>query len=176
MGKQYKVLKESDKEFINNQKLFYIASCSVNDVNLSPKGYKSIHVLSDDSLVFLDYPASGNRTYTDYLNDGKFTLLFNAYSGAAKILRLFCKASVVERKSEEFCRYLEIFNEKESLVRNFFIFKIYGVESSCGDGIPYMEYKGERNALKQWIVKLDSNNKLEAYKEAHAIPPNMQDI
>ncbi|PHQ91669.1 MAG: hypothetical protein COB42_03095 [Sulfurimonas sp.] len=176
MGKQYKVLKDKDKEFIKNQKLFYIASCSVNDVNLSPKGYKSIHILSNDSLVFLDYPSSGNRTYSDYLNDGKFTLLFNAFSGKAKILRVFCKASVVDRKSEEFHRYLEIFNEKESLVRNFFIFKIYGVESSCGDGIPYMEYKGERNALKQWIVKLDSNNKLEAYKEAHAIPPNMQDI
>lgn len=176
MGQQYKVLKDSDIEFIAKQKLFYIASSSDKEVNLSPKGYDTIRVLGQDTLVYLDYPGSGNRTYTDITKDGEFTILFNAFEGKAMILRMFCKAEVVENKSKDYFRYLELFNEKENLVRNFFLFKIYAVESSCGEGIPYMEYKGDRESLKKWVVKMDSNNKLEAYKEAHSTPPNMKNI
>ena len=136
MGKQYKALKDKDKDFIEKQKVFYIASSSINEVNISPKGYDTLRVLTDNSVVFLDYPGSGNRTYTDTVNDGECTLLFNAYEGKAMILRLFCKAEVVERKSEDFYNYLGMFNEKEAIVRNFFIFKIYALESSCGESVP----------------------------------------
>ena len=176
MGKQYKTLKDNDKLFIEKQKVFYIASSSGKEVNLSPKGYDTIRVLSNDSIVFLDYPGSGNRTYSDTTNDGEFTLLFNAYEGKAMILRLFCKAEVVEKKSDDFNYYLDMFNEKKTLVRNFFIFRIYGVESSCGDSVPFMEYKGERDSLKKWVVKMDDSNKLQAYITSHLVPPNMKNI
>ena len=45
---QYKVLRDKDKEFIRQQKLFYIASTSRNQVNLSPKAYDTIRILSED--------------------------------------------------------------------------------------------------------------------------------
>jgi len=176
MGTQYKSLKDKDIEFIKQQKLFYIASSSGKEVNLSPKGYNTIRVLDNGHILFLDYPGSGNRTYRDAVNGGEFTILFNAFEGDANILRLFCKARVVEHKSEEFYRYLELFGEQESLVRNFFIFTIYAVETSCGDGVPYMEYKGDRNQLKDWVVKMDKNKRLEKYKDEHSIPPNLEDI
>lgn len=176
MGKQYKVLQDKDKDFIRKQKVFYIASSSVNEVNISPKGYDTIRVLNDNSVVFLDYPGSGNRTYTDAMHKGEFTLLFNAYEGKAMILRLFSHAEIVERKSEDFYHYLKMFNEKESLVRNFFIFNIYAVESSCGESVPFMEYKGERDSLKEWAAQMDDADKLESYVNKHHVPPNMKDI
>jgi hypothetical protein len=79
-------------------------------------------------LVFLAYPGSGNRTYADALNDGGFTLVFNSYNKKPMILRLFCKAKIIEDKSQDFYHYLELFKEKEKLVRNFFIFEIYGIQ------------------------------------------------
>lgn len=176
MGKQYKALKDKDKDFIKKQKVFYIASGSGHEVNLSPKGYDTIRILNDNAVVFLDYPGSGNRTFRDASNDGEFTLLFNAYEGKAMILRLFAQAEIVESKSEEFYRYLKLFNEKESVVRNFFVFKIYAVESSCGESVPFMEFKGERDSLREWAVKLDSNDKLKSYIDAHAVPPNMKNL
>ncbi|MEA2072276.1 MAG: pyridoxamine 5'-phosphate oxidase family protein [Campylobacterota bacterium] len=176
MGKQYKSLKDSDKEFISKQKLFYIASSSGKEVNLSPKGYETLKVLDDKSVVFLDYPGSGNRTYSDTMGDGEFTILFNAFEGKAMILRLFCKSKVVARGSSEFTKYRDMFDEKESIIRNFFLFSIYAVESSCGDSVPYMEYKSSRDSLKEWAVKMDSNGKLEKYIDDHTIPPNLQDI
>ena len=176
MGKQYKSLTDKDIEFIKKQKLFYLASVSTREVNLSPKGYDTIRVLDESTLVFLNYPGSGNRTYADAKADGKFTLVFNAFEGSAKILRLFCKTKIVEARSEKFYTYLELFAEKENLVRDFFEFSIYAVESSCGMSVPFMEYKGERNALKDWVVKMDASGKLQEYKESHFVPVNLQDL
>ncbi|NOR58542.1 MAG: pyridoxamine 5'-phosphate oxidase family protein [Sulfurimonas sp.] len=176
MGSQYKNLKDADIEFIKAQKLFYLASASDKEVNLSPKGYDSIRVLDNSQLVFMNYPGSGNRTYTDAKNGGEFTLVFNAYEGKAKILRLFCKADIVEAKSDKFYEYLELFGERERLVRDFFEFSIYAVESSCGESVPYMEYKKERESLKEWVVKMDKNDKLQAYKEKNATPPDLKSL
>lgn len=176
MGKQYKKLTDKDIEFIKEQKLFYLASASDGEVNLSPKGYDTIRVLDNNSLAFLNYPGSGNRTYSDATKNGEFTLVFNAFEGAAKILRLFCKAEITEDKSQDFYNYLELFDEKESLVRNIFKFNIYAVESSCGESVPYMDYKGDRKSLRNWVAKMDKNDKLQKYKEDHITPPNLQDL
>lgn len=176
MGKQYIELTYKDIEFIKEQKIFYLASSSGDDVNLSPKGYDSLRVLDKNKLVFLDYPGSGNRTYRDTQNNGEFTILFNAFEGKAKILRLFCKSKVIKKDSKEFQSYLDVFKEKKALVRNFFLFEIYGVESSCGDAVPYMEYKGERESLKDWAYKMNKNDKLETYIEDHLRPPNMKKL
>ena len=176
MGKQYKNLTNADIEFIKKQKLFYLASSSGNEVNLAPKGYDTIRVLDESTLVFLNYPGSGNRTYADAKADGEFTLVFNAFEGSAKILRLFCKATIVEAKSKKFYTYLELFAEKEGLVRDFFEFSIYAVESSCGMSVPFMEYKGERTALKDWVVKMDASGKLQEYKEKNFTPPDLKNL
>ena len=176
MGKQYKSLTDKDMEFIKQQKLFYLASASDKEVNLSPKGYDTIRILDENSLVFLNYPGSGNRTYRDAKNSGEFTLVFNAFDGNAKILRLFCKAKIVDSQDGIFSKYLELFQEKEALVRDFFEFNIYAVESSCGESIPFMEYKGDRKSLKNWVIKMDKNSKLEEYKENHISPPDLEKL
>lgn len=174
MGSQYKSLKDSDIEFIKQQKLFYLASSSGKEVNLSPKGYDSIRVLDNSTLVFMNYPGSGNRTYTDAKNDGEFTLVFNAFEGKANITRIFCKATIVDAKSEKFTKYIELFGEEEILVRDFFEFHIYAVESSCGESVPFMEYKEDRTSLRNWAIKMDKNKKLKAFKEKHFTPPDLK--
>jgi hypothetical protein len=176
MGKQYKKLTPADIEFIKKQKLFYIASASNKEVNLSPKGYDTIRVLDETTVVFLDYPGSGNRTYRDCENDGEFTILFNAFEGRAKILRLFCKAKLIAHDTQEFEKNLSLFDIDKNLVRNFFEFHIYALESSCGDGVPYMEYKEERPSLKKWAIKMDKSEKLQKYIQDHATPPDLSKI
>ncbi|WP_373001614.1 hypothetical protein [Sulfurimonas sp.] len=176
MGLQYKTLKDSDIEFIKHQKLFYLASSSGKEVNLSPKGYDSIRVLDNSTLVFMNYPGSGNRTYRDAKNDGEFTLVFNAFEGKANITRIFCKAIIIDAKSEKFAEYLKLFREKESLVRDIFQFNIYAVESSCGESVPKMDYVEDRKSLKNWVKKMDKNNKLQDYKANHITPPDLKSI
>ncbi len=176
MGKQYKVLKEDDIAFINAQKLFYVASVSDAEVNLSPKGYDSIRVLDNATLLFLSFVGSGNRTSRDAQNGGKFTIVFHAFEGKAKILRLFCSAEVMERTHADFAHYIAHFDVKASLVRDLFLFHIDVVESSCGEAVPFMKYEGERPALKKWMLKMDANHKLEAYKQQHRVPPDLTKV
>lgn len=176
MGKQYKVMTQNDMEFIKKQKLFYLASASVGEVNLSPKGYDSIRVVDESTIIFMNHPGSGNRTYRDAVNDGEFTLVFNAFEGKANITRLFCKAEIIEENTALFEEYLDTFDEKKEFVRNFFKFNIYAVESSCGESVPIMEYKEDRNAIKKWMKKMDESDKLEDYKTKHFIPVDLNKI
>lgn len=176
MGKQYKALTEKDIEFIKQQKLFYIASCSGQEVNLSPKGYDSIRVLDANRLLYLDFPGSGNRTYRDAMAGGEFTLVFNAFEGNAKILRAFCKAEPIEQEDERFDGYLSHFDDEKRHVRQLFLFDIYAVESSCGMSIPYMKYEKERNSLKKWAKNLAEEGSLKNYIDAHKEPPSLRDL
>ncbi|MFT5661788.1 MAG: hypothetical protein ACI9TV_002435 [Sulfurimonas sp.] len=176
MSKQYKKLTQKDREFIQKQKLFYLASSSVGEVNLSPKGYDSIRILDESHILFMNHPGSGNRTYRDAVNKGEFTLVFNAFEGKANILRIFCKAEIIDEESSEYEKYLELYNEKKEFVRNFFKFAIYAVESSCGESVPYMEYKGDRDSIKEWMLKMDANGKLEEYKEKHFTPSDLRSL
>ncbi|CAA6820525.1 MAG: Pyridoxamine 5'-phosphate oxidase [uncultured Sulfurovum sp.] len=176
MGKQYKVLKPQDIEFIKKQKLFYIASCSDKEVNLSPKGYDTIRVIDENRLVYASYPGSGNRTHRDAVNNGEFTLVFNAFEGGALIVRIFCKANVIGKEDGKYQEYLNLFNINKALIRDIFEFNIYAVESSCGMSVPVMKYKHERNELKDWAKDMDKRDKLEAYKASKVTPIDLKKI
>lgn len=176
MGKQYRYLTENDMAFIKEQKLFYIASCSGREVNLSPKGYDCIRVLDKETLLYMDYPGSGNRTGRDIEADGEVTVVFNAFEGKPKILRLFCKGELIEKTDAYFPVYLDHFGESPDLIRRLIRLNIYAVESSCGMSIPVMSYEHDRNELRDWAVKQNANGTLDDYIEGHAVPPILDDL
>jgi len=176
MGKQYKELTDEDINFIKKQKIFYIASSSGKEVNLSPKGYDSIRVINNSKLIFLNLVGSENRTNRDSENNGEFTLVFNSFEEESKILRIFCKANIIKENDLEYNKYINLFNENNKIINSIVEFNIYAVEVSCGDGIPYMEYKGERNILKDVLIKMSDEDKLESYKKKKQVPPNLQNI
>jgi len=176
MGKQYKTLTGKDIDFIKKQKLFYLASCSGKEVNLSPKGYDSIRVLDKQTLLYLDMPGSGNRTHRDAMAGGEFTLVFNAFEGQANITRLFCKAESIEKEDERFEGYLSHFGVEPSYIRQLFVFDIYAVESSCGMAVPYMKYEKQRNSLKNWAKNMAEDGRLSEYIKAHEEPPSLENL
>ncbi|PHS55831.1 MAG: hypothetical protein COB17_10900 [Sulfurimonas sp.] len=49
----------------------------------------------------IDMYGSGNRTARDILDDGEITIVFNAFDGSPKILRLFCKSVPVMEYKEQ---------------------------------------------------------------------------
>jgi len=176
MGKQYASLTQKDIDFIKNQKLFYLASCSGKEVNLSPKGYDSIRVIDSRTLLYLDLPGSGNRTYRDAMAGGEFTLVFNAFEGSAKILRIFAKAEPIERNDPRFEGYLSHFGVNSIYIRRLFIFDIDAVETSCGMAVPYMAFEKERKSLKNWVKDMAKEGRLEAYMQKHHEPPSLKDL
>jgi hypothetical protein len=176
MGKQYTKLTQKDIEFIKKQKIFYLASASGEEVNLSPKGYDSIRVLDSQTILYMDYPGSGNRTYRDAMASGEFTLMFTAFEGAPNITKLFAKAEPLGKDDERFEGYLSHFGTDASNIRQFFIFDIYAVETSCGMGVPYMKYEKERTSLKKWAKNMAEEGRLEGYIEDHMKPPSLEGL
>ncbi len=171
MGQRYEKLGESDRRFIENQHLFFIASSSGKEVNLSPRGYDCLRILGDNEAVFLDYPGSGNRTARDIAADGEVTLLFCAFEGKPKIVRLFCKGELVDAGAPQ---YRSLFTPDELRgMRRFVRLHIYCVEHSCGMSVPFFDYKGERDALREWAVKGEQEGKVEAYMTEHDTLPDL---
>ncbi len=176
MGKQYKVLSAEDIDFINKQHLFYIASASGQEVNLSPRGFDSVRVIDNRCIIFLDYPGSGNRTARDIQNGGEVTVVFNAFNGPAQLVRLFCKGVLIEKEDPKFLRYFSLFNEEVGHVRRIVELNIYAVESSCGMGVPKMQYQKERTGLQKWIGSMAEQGSLQAYIADHDVPPKLDDL
>lgn len=176
MGTQYSALTPEDIGFVNDQPLFYIASASGQEVNLSPRGFACARIIDANTMIFLDYPGSGDRTARDIRDNGEVTVVFNAFKGAAKILRLFCKGELIEKDHKEFKGSMTLFDEEEQMVRRIVRLHIYAVENSCGMGVPKMQLQHQRKGLQKWIKSMNEKGSLQAYMDEHATAPNLKDL
>lgn len=176
MGKQYKTLSLRDIEFIKQQKLFYIASCSNKEVNLSPRGYDSIYVEDESTLYMIDYLGSGNRTARDIGLEGEVTLMFNAFEGEPRILRCFCKGECIQKTDKAFNTVSSHFTEDMNAIRHIFKFNIYALESSCGMGVPIMEYKQDRQEVREYSLELSKQERFDQYVQDHITPPDLKNL
>ena len=63
MGKGYDELSEKLKEFIGEQKLFFVATATADSrVNVSPKGMDSFRIIDKSRVAWLNVTGSGNET------------------------------------------------------------------------------------------------------------------
>lgn len=174
MGSQYKSLSDSDIDFIQKQKLFFIASSSGHEVNLSPRGYDSLHIIDKQSLYMIDYLGSGNRTARDISEEGEVTLMFTAFEGNPRILRCFCKGELIHRSESTFVQAGSLFDEDLTAIRQIFKFNIYAVESSCGMGVPLMKYQEDRQEVRDYALKMAKSGEFEQYVKEHTTPPDIK--
>src|SRR3989339_1576792 len=93
MAKIYPELNDELITFIKNQKIFFAASAPDNlkgeYVNLSPKGYDTLKILDNKTVVYADYPGSGNETATHLQQNGKLTMMFINFDKDPMVLRLY---------------------------------------------------------------------------------------
>lgn len=174
MSERYKGLAPKDKALIEESKVFFIASCSGKEVNLSPKGYDAIRIVDDNTLLYLDWPGSSARTARDIEADGEVTVLFTSFADEPRIVRLFCKGELVEKDDPRFADLFAQFDGTDAtLIRRLTLFHIRTVEKSCGESVPQMEFVAERPSLKRWSAGMVSKGKLEEYIRDHAEPPEV---
>ncbi|CAJ1419602.1 unnamed protein product, partial [Effrenium voratum] len=158
MGKTYPELTEEQISWLKQQRVFFVASApsSGGHVNVSPKGYVegTFAVLSPRSVAYLDFTGSGSETVAHSLQNGRITICFTAFKGDPVILRLYGTAKAVPRSaadplglhfSEEFLRH--------PAFRAVILVEVNRVQSSCGYSIPFFEYQGEREVLKEHFGK-----------------------
>jgi hypothetical protein len=166
MGKEHSQITKEQKEFIENQKLFFVCTSPLDangHINLSPKGFDCFRVLSATRVGYLDIVGSGNETSAHLLENGRITFMFCAFDGPPKILRLYGKGKTVlpgDEEWEELSKHFTIL----PATRQIIVADIFKVKSSCGFGIPYYEYTGERDHAFKWAEN-KGEEALEEYKK-----------
>lgn len=153
MGKTYPYLDKNLREFIAAQKMFFVATAPLSadgHVNMSPKGYDSFAVIDDTTIAYLDLGGSGIETQAHIQENGRITIMFCAFDGPANILRLYGQGEAIDFDHPEFAEMLALF-EGYDRARAVIRVKITRIQDSCGWGIPFYEFKGERDQLKRWV-------------------------
>ncbi|KAJ3528809.1 hypothetical protein NM688_g7942 [Phlebia brevispora] len=84
-------------EWIREQKLLHVATAPLNGghVNVSPKGQDTFVLVNRKACWYLDLTGSGNETISHLYEPGnaRMTILFQAFEGAPRLLRLFGKGT-----------------------------------------------------------------------------------
>jgi len=168
MAKLYPELNDELIIFIKSQKIFFVATAPDNlkgeYVNLSPKGYDTLKILDNKTVVYADYPGSGNETATHLQHNGKLTMMFMSFDKNPMILRLYGNGEAISLNSPKGKELKEKMGEKVSpYIRQLILLRIEKVKTSCGYGVPYYQYIGNRETLIDWCEKATLTGKIKEY-------------
>lgn len=153
MAKFFDQIDNGLRQFIEAQHLFFVASAPLNasgHVNLSPKGRDSLRILTPNRVAYLDLIGSGNETSAHLYENGRITLMFCAFEGAPKIARLFGRGRTVLPGDAEWPELYALFPDTYNNVRQIIVADIDLAQTSCGYGVPFMDYVGERDTMERW--------------------------
>ena len=150
--KVYDELTDKIQDFIAAQKMFFVATAPLSaagHVNLSPKGYDSLKILDRHTVAWLDLGGSGIETQAHVRENGRMTIMFCAFEGAPNILRLYGTGEVVQFDDPRFPELLALFPGFDK-ARAIFTLKLDRIQDSCGWGVPFYDFQGERDQLKRY--------------------------
>ncbi len=137
-------LSETHREFIKRQPMFFVATAAKDGrVNVSPKGLDSLRIIDENRIIWLNVSGSGNETAAHLLDVNRMTLMFCAFEGDALILRVYGQAKIIHPRDPEWETVLADF-PKVAGSRQIFDMTIDLVQTSCGTGVPNMEFVKSR--------------------------------
>lgn len=159
MGKFYDSIEPKIEAWAMRQPVFFVATAPLHGshVNVSPKGLPStsLAILGPNQVAYLDRSGSGCETIAHTYENGRVTLMFCSFGPVPRILRFFCRGTVVERWDEEgrdTARGGEGANESSAYsklvakmglsaappagARAIILLDVFKVQTSCGFGVP----------------------------------------
>jgi hypothetical protein len=120
---------------------------------VSPKGLDgTFAVLGSHRVAYLDLTGSGIETVAHLHENARITLMFCAFDGRPQIIRLQGRGTVIPATGPEAAPYLERLPSPPG-ARSVIVVDVARISSSCGFGVPLMEYVGERTQLTDWAEK-----------------------
>jgi hypothetical protein len=166
VGKTYDVLDRRLADFIGRQHVFFVGTApSGGDghVNVSPKGLDTFAILGPSTVAYLDLTGSGIETVAHLRENGRITIMFCAFAGAPKVLRLYGRGEVIEAGEPEFTELAALFPPYEG-TRGVIRVELTRIADSCGYGVPTMSFEADRDVLAKWTRKQGAEG-IAAYRE-----------
>lgn len=170
MGKTYAQIDDALAAFIGKQKMFFVATAPLSaegHVNVSPKGYDAFRILGPKRVAYADLGGSGIETVAHVRENGRITIMFCAFEGPALILRLYGQARIMQFDAPGFDAELARFTGFER-ARNIVFVDVDRISDSCGWGVPFYEFKSERDQLQRAIAHRSRDEWAERRYESNA--------
>ncbi len=163
-----KLLEKIDSElaaWIAKQRLFFVATAPLKPnghINASPKGGEAFRVLGPMEVVYQDYTGSGAETVAHLRENGRIVIMFCAFEGSPKIVRLHGRGAVITPDQARFAELASHFPANPG-TRAFIHVTVSRVSSSCGFSVPFYDYREHRDTLDDWATK-QGQEKLHEYR------------
>jgi len=167
MSKLFSEIDEQLARFIADQHIFFVATAPLSvrgHVNCSPKGLDSLRILDSHRVAYIDFTGSGIETIAHIRENSRVVLMFCAFQGPPKIVRIHGQGRVIEPDHSEFAATLSSFGrEAQPAIRAIIHVTATRISTSCGYAVPLLNFEGERDQLEKWAEHKGKPG-LEAYK------------
>ena len=156
MAKTFSGIDDKLGGFLNDQPVFFVATApSGGDghINLSPKGLVgTFRILDPLTVAYLDFVGSGIETVAHLRDNGRIVIMFCAFSGPPRIVRLHGRGVAVLPGDPGWSDLAGRFPPMPG-ARSVIKVSLERVSDSCGFGVPLMSYDRERTELPAWAVR-----------------------
>jgi predicted pyridoxine 5'-phosphate oxidase superfamily flavin-nucleotide-binding protein len=171
MAKIYDGIDAKMARWIEAQPLFFVATAPLDAdgmVNVSPKGTMgTFRVVDEHTFAYLDLTGSGIETIAHLRENGRVCVMFCAFDGGPKIVRLHGTGRVTFVGDEGFDEAVGRFPAAEGRrpqSRAVITVDVTRVSDACGYAVPRMEIVEERDVLDAW-AQTRGPEKLAVYQE-----------
>jgi hypothetical protein len=124
-------------------------------------------VLGEKRVAYLDLTGSGNETSAHLEENGRITLMFCAFAGAPKILRLYGRGRTIIPGGGGWDALAADFRMMPG-ARQIIVVDIERVQTSCGFGVPMYDFQGHREMLTDWAAKKGADGIAKYHREKNA--------
>jgi hypothetical protein len=167
VGKIYESIDGKLADWILAQRLFFVATAPSGrggHVNCSPKGgIETFRIVGPGEVAYLDFVGSGAETIAHLRDNGRIVVMFCAFKGPPRIVRLHGNGTVSQLGDPTFD---DLYNRldfsgietAEAGARSIVSIEVERIADSCGYGVPLMSYEGARTQQMAWIQAQLSKN------------------
>jgi hypothetical protein len=150
MGKSYDAIDGRLRDWVEAQHVFFVATAPLSaegHVNLSPRGlHDTFRVVGDHTVAWLDLTGSGAETIAHLRENGRIVVMFCAFEGQPKIVRLHGRGRVVTPDDGDWAAQSVGFGDHPG-VRAVIVVDVTRITDSCGFAIPTLAFEAERDIL-----------------------------
>lgn len=138
MAKTYEKIDDKLADWIKQQHLFFVATAPLTrdgHINCSPKGGDSFRVLDPVTVAYQDLTGSGAETIAHLRENGRVVIMFCAFDGAPRIVRLHGRGEALAPGHADFASLAARFPQHLG-TRAFIRITVSRISDSCGYAVP----------------------------------------
>jgi hypothetical protein len=160
MAKTFDAIDEHLERYLRNQPVYFVGTAPLDPdghVNVSPKGgVGTFVVLGPRRVAYLDIAGSGAETIAHLRENSRIVIMFCAFEGRPRIVRLHGRGHVHQLEDPSFKELVGRFTDidfKPEAMRSIIDVEVTRIADSCGYSVPLMSFEGWRDHRDLWVDK-----------------------